>query len=314
MRSYATPISAPAGYPPPQRFNFPPPPGQQQQQPQNSPYFDYAPSTPRPVPPHQTSSSAESTPILHSVTVNSNTPLRKSTSSSDGATPYHHASPMDETSPYHQQQQPSYINPNQMKPQGQQQLLPRGMPPRPQQQQLMPRFPQQETNNFVRTPSSAGAPGQAARFIFTSSPNQQQQQQQQQQATHYVQYTPQGQGQHTIILQQGTNEAFQRMVCTRQLFMLSFSRISLSLAGKSFSSAHAAATSPTIPSVQSASSSHDTQFSTSSNGHATAHVSVLIAAAAAAINPCIILTLSIRRPLLFSRHRNSHLHRFIIIN
>jgi hypothetical protein len=109
---------------------------------------------------------------------------------------------MDDTSPYHQQQSP-YANQNQIKSQQQQQLLPRGMPPRPQQ--IMPRFPQQ--------PSSAGAPGQPTRFIFTSPPNQQaQQQQQQQQPTHYVQYTQQGQGQHTVVVQQGTNEAFQRMV------------------------------------------------------------------------------------------------------
>jgi hypothetical protein len=118
---------------------------------------------------------------------------------------------MDETSPYHQQQSP-YANQNQMKSQPpppplqqQQQLLPRGMPPRPQQ--IMPRFPQQETTNFIRTPSSAGAPGQPTRFIFASPPNQQQQQ-----PTHYVQYTQQGQGQHTVVLQQGNTEAFQRMV------------------------------------------------------------------------------------------------------
>jgi len=108
---------------------------------------------------------------------------------------------MDDTSPYHQQQSP-YANQNQIKSQ-QQQLLPRGMlPPRPQQ--IMPRFPQQ--------PSSAGASGQPTRFIFASPPNQQAQQQQQQQPTHYVQYTQQGQGQHTVVVQQGTNEAFQRMV------------------------------------------------------------------------------------------------------
>jgi hypothetical protein len=114
---------------------------------------------------------------------------------------------MDETSPYHQQHSP-YANQNPMKPQ-QQQLLPRGMPPRPQQ--IMPRFPQQDPTNFVRTPLSAGTPGQPTRFIFASPPNQQAQQQQQQ-PTHYVQYTPQGQGQHTVVIQQGTNETFQRMV------------------------------------------------------------------------------------------------------
>jgi hypothetical protein len=118
---------------------------------------------------------------------------------------------MDETSPYHQQQSP-YANQNQMKPQQQQQqLLPRGMPPRPQQ--IMPRFSQQDTTNFVRTPSSAGAPGQPSRFIFASPPNQQAQQQ----PTHYVQYTQQGQGQHTVVVQQGTNETFQRMVYNRIL-------------------------------------------------------------------------------------------------
>ncbi len=197
---YGTPVSAPAGYPPPQRFNFPP------QQPQNSPYFEYAPSTPRPVL-HQ-SSSAESTPILHSTNTTNTNPIRKSTSSSDANTPYHHVSPTDETSPYHQQQSP-YANPNAMKPQ-QQQLLPRGgMPPRTPQQ-IMPRFPQQDTANFVRTPSSGGGPGQPTRFIFASPPNQQVQQQQQ--PTHYVQYTQQGQGQHTVVVQQGTNETFQRMV------------------------------------------------------------------------------------------------------
>jgi hypothetical protein len=111
---------------------------------------------------------------------------------------------MDETSPYHQQQSP-YANQNQMKPQQQQQLLPRGMPPRPQQ--IMPRFPQQDTTNFVRTPSSAGTPGQPTRFIFASPPNQPQQQ-----PTHYVQYTQQVQGQHTVVVQQGTNESFQRIV------------------------------------------------------------------------------------------------------
>src|SRR4051812_27113147 len=52
---YGTPVSAPAGYPPPQRFNFPP---QQPQQSQNSSYFEYTPSTPRPVL-HQSSSSTE---------------------------------------------------------------------------------------------------------------------------------------------------------------------------------------------------------------------------------------------------------------
>ncbi|CAF2074249.1 unnamed protein product [Rotaria magnacalcarata] len=211
QQGYNTPVSVPTGYPPPQRFNFPsqqqiPPP---QQQSQNSPYFEYAPSTPRPLP-HQTqSSSAESTPILHSNTVTNNNPIRKSasassSSSSDPTTPYHHISPMDETSPYHQQQQQQSPYPNQMK---QQQLLPRGMPPRPQQ--IMPRFPQQDANNFVRTPSSTGAPGQPARFIFASPPNQQTQQQQQ--TTHYVQYTQQSQGQHTVVVQPGTNESFQRM-------------------------------------------------------------------------------------------------------
>ncbi len=189
-------MSAPAGYPPSQRFNFPP---QQSQQSQNSPYFEYTPSTPRPVL-HQSSSSTESTPI-HSTNNTNTNPIRKSTSSSDANTPYHHVSPMDDTSPYHQQQSP-YANQNQMKPQQQQQqqqLLPRGMPPRPQQ--IMPRFPQQ--------PSSAGTPGQPTRFIFASPPNQQVQQQQ---PTHYVQYPQQGQGQHTVVVQQGTNEAFQRMV------------------------------------------------------------------------------------------------------
>ena len=202
---YGTPVSAPAGYPPPQRFNFPP------QQSQNAPYFEYAPSTPRPIL-HQ-SSSAESTPILHSNPNPNTNPIRKSTSSSDGNTPYHHVSPMDETSPYHQQQSP-YANQNPMKsqqgpPPPQQQLLPRGMPPRPPQQ-IMPRFPQQDNNNFVRTPTSAGAPGQPTRFIFASPAGQQVQQQPQQ--THYVQYTQPGQGQHTVVIQQGTNEAFQRMV------------------------------------------------------------------------------------------------------
>jgi len=202
---YGTPVSAPAGYPPPQRFNFPP---QQPQQSQNSPYFEYAPSTPRPVL-HQ-SPSTESTSILHSTNNPNTNPIRKSTSS-DANTPYHHVSPMDETSPYHHQQQSPYANQNQMKPQQQQQqLLPRGMPPRPPQQ-IMPRFPQQENTNFVRTPSS-GTPGQPTRFIFASPPNQQPQQQ-----THYVQYTPQGQGQHTVVVQQGTNEAFQRMVFNKTL-------------------------------------------------------------------------------------------------
>jgi len=115
---------------------------------------------------------------------------------------------MDETSPYHQQQSP-YANQNQMKPQQQQQLLPRGMPPRPQQ--IMPRFPQQPSS--AGTPGTPGTPGPPTRFIFASPPNQQAQQQQQQQPTHYVQYTQQGQGQHTVVVQQGTNEAFQRMVC-----------------------------------------------------------------------------------------------------
>lgn len=201
--AYGTPVSAPAGYPPPQRFSFPP------QQSQNSPYFEYAPSTPRPIL-HQ-SSSAESTPILHSNPNTNTNPIRKSTSSSDGNTPYHHVSPMDDTSPYHQQQSP-YANQNQMKPQQgppqQQQLLPRGMPPRPPQQ-IMPRFPQQDNNNFVRTPTSAGTQGQPTRFIFASPSNQQVQQQQ---PTHYVQYTQSGQGQHTVVVQQGTTDAFQRMV------------------------------------------------------------------------------------------------------
>lgn len=200
--AYVTTVSAPGGYTPPQRFNFPP-------QSQNSPYFEYAPSTPRPIL-HQ-SSSAESTPILHSNPNTNTNPIRKSTSSSDGNTPYHHVSPMDETSPYHQQQSP-YANQNQMKPQQgppqQQQLLPRGMPPRPPQQ-IMPRFPQQDNNNFVRTPTNTGAPGQPTRFIFASPSNQQVQQQQ---PTHYVQYTQAGQGQHTVVVQQGTAEAFQRMV------------------------------------------------------------------------------------------------------
>ena len=189
---YGTPVSAPAGYPPPQRFNFPP------QQSQNSPYFEYTPSTPRPIL-HQSSSSTESTPILHSTNNTNTNPIRKSTSSSDANTPYHHVSPMDDSSPYHQQQSP-YANQTQIKPpqqQQQQQLLPRGMPPRPQQ--IMPRFPQQ--------PSSAGATGQPTRFIFASPPNQQPQG-----PTHYVQYTQQGQGQHTIVVQQGTTESFQRMV------------------------------------------------------------------------------------------------------
>jgi hypothetical protein len=85
------------------------------------------------------------------------------------------------------------------------------MPPRPPQ--LMPRFPNQETVNFVRTPSSVGTAGQSPRFIFTSPSSQPLQQQ----ATHYVQYTPTGQGQHTIAVQQGTTEGFQRMVRERSL-------------------------------------------------------------------------------------------------
>ena len=188
----------PGGYPQ-QRFSFPP----QQPPPQNASYFEYAPSTPRPIL-HQTPSSAESTPLLHSAT-NPNQ-IRKSTSSSDANTPYHHVSPMDDTSPYHQQQSP-YPNQNQMKPQ-QPQLLPRGMQPRPPLQQIMPRFPQQDTGNFVRTPSSAGVPGQPTRFIF-ASPTQQTQPSQQ--PTHYVQYTQQGQGQHTVVVQQGSADGFQRM-------------------------------------------------------------------------------------------------------
>jgi hypothetical protein len=113
---------------------------------------------------------------------------------------------MDEAPTYYQQQSP-YANQNQMKPQVQQQLLPRGMPARPPQ--LMARFPNQEVTNFVRAPSSAGAPGQPARFIFTSPSNQLPPQQQ---ATHYVQYSQTPQGQHTVVVQQGTTESFQRMV------------------------------------------------------------------------------------------------------
>lgn len=191
-----------------------PPSSAQPQQSQNSPYFEYTPSTPRSLV-HPPSSSAESTPIHHPLNPNTTNPIRKSNSSSDPNTPYHHVSPMEETSPYYQQQSP-YGNPNAMKgpgplPQqqqpGQPPLLPRGMPPRPTQP--MQRFPSQDGSNFVRTPSAVGTPvpGQPARFIFTSPSNQPPQQ-----ATHYVQYTAAGQAQHTVVVQQGTADGFQRMV------------------------------------------------------------------------------------------------------
>ena len=139
-----------------------------------------------------------------------NNPIPKSTSSPDTTTPYHLVSPMDETSSYHQQQSP-YANQNQIKQQQpQQQLLLRGMSQR--SQQIISRFPQQETSGFIRAPSPAVASGQPPRFIFTSS-----NQQTQPQTTHYVQYTQQGQGQHTVVVQQGTNDTFQRMVPIRTL-------------------------------------------------------------------------------------------------
>lgn len=194
------------------------PPGTPQPQTsQSSPYFDYPPSTPRSVV-HQ-SSSTESTPMHHSLNPNNTNPIRKSNSASDPNPSYHHVSPMEETQAYYQQQSP-YPNVNQIKIQpAQQPLLPRGMPARTPQ--LIPRFPNQEQTNFVRTPTAPSTPGQPTIFSFTSPSTQgtvqqqqqsQPQQQQQQQPTHYVQYTSGVQGQHTIVVQQGTADGFQRMV------------------------------------------------------------------------------------------------------
>jgi hypothetical protein len=178
-----------------------PPQSVQPQTPQSSSYFDYAPSTPRPML-HQTSS-GESTPIHHPHNPNA---MRKSTSS-DANTPYQHVTNMDESSAYYQQQSP-YGNQNQIKPQmppQPQQLLPRGMVPRPGT--IMPRYASQESQNFVRTPTAPGTPSQPTRFIFTSPSHQPLQQ-----ATHYVQYASGAPGQHTVVVQQGTVEGFQRMV------------------------------------------------------------------------------------------------------